>query len=135
MIDVLNIPNAYKEVYTILKYVDKNDLNLISQDFIEIVKSNMNESYEFEYNINLSFEEQNILRETKAILAYIFLNYWANDKQVIAIKEQFKKDLLQEEKKKTTTEMQSINQTTMLKYKESIFIRFKNWIKILWSRK
>ncbi len=41
----------------------------------------MNVNYKFEYNENLDLENQIILRETRAILGYIFLNFWANDIQ------------------------------------------------------
>ena len=50
MIRSENIPNAYKEVYTILKYVSKDDVNLIPKNFIKMLKSKMNVNYKFEYN-------------------------------------------------------------------------------------
>ena len=89
-----NIPNAYKEVYTILKYVSKDDVNLIPKNFIKMLKSKMNVNYKFEYNENLDLENQIILRETRAILGYIFLNFWANDIQKNAITKKLNEDKL-----------------------------------------
>ena len=146
MINVLNFPNAYKEVDTILKYVKEDDLKLIPQEFKDAIKSNMNENHEFEYYTNLEFEQQNILRETKAIFAYIFLNYWADEKQVKEIKEQFRKDIEQNEKEKskiyntsnlfknkkeTTVDVGATksNQASIVEYKESVFIKLKKYIK------
>ena len=94
MIRSENIPNAYKEVYTILKYVSKDDVNLIPKNFIKMLKSKMNVNYKFEYNENLDLENQLILRETRAILGYIFLNFWANDIQKNAITKKLNEDKL-----------------------------------------
>lgn len=94
MIKSENIPNAYKEVYTILKYVSKDDVNLIPKNFIKMLKSKMNVNYKFEYNENLDLENQIILRETRAILGYIFLNFWANDIQKNAITKKLNEDKL-----------------------------------------
>lgn len=94
MIRSENIPNAYKEVYTILKYVSKDDVNLIPKNFIKVLKSKMNVNYKFEYNENLDLENQIILRETRAILGYIFLNFWANDIQKNAITKKLNEDKL-----------------------------------------
>ena len=58
MIRSENIPNAYKEVYTILKYVSKDDVNLIPKNFIKMLKSKMNVNYKFEYNENLDLEPE-----------------------------------------------------------------------------
>lgn len=100
MIKTTNFPNAYKEVYTILENVEDEDLKLISNDFIKMLEENMNKNYEFEFNPELDFSEQKILRETKVILAYIFMNYWGNEKQIEIIKKQFNKDIIEEENEK-----------------------------------
>ena len=42
MIKVENYPNAYKEVYEILKAVPKEDFDKIPTEFMQIVKKNMN---------------------------------------------------------------------------------------------
>ena len=94
MIRSENIPNAYKEVYTILKYVSKDDVNLIPKNFIKMLKSKMNVNYKFEYNENLDLKNQIILRETRAILGYIFLNFWANDIQKNATTKKLNEDKL-----------------------------------------
>lgn len=94
MIRSENIPNAYKEAYTILKYVSKDDVNLIPKNFIKMLKSKMNVNYKFEYNENLDLKNQIILRETRAILGYIFLNFWANDIQKNAITKKLNEDKL-----------------------------------------
>ena len=153
MVVVSNFPNAYKEVYTILKFIDDDDLKLIPNSFINLLKNKMNDKHEFEYDPKKSFDEQNVLRETKAIFSYIFLNYWASKKQSDVINAQFKKDIQKQEEEKNKEyipdnlfkEKQekmkivqneiSNTQTAMEKYKESIFTKVVNWLKRwFWGR-
>lgn len=100
MIKVENYPNAYKEVYVILNNMEKEDVDKIPESFINVVKKNMNNEYEFELNRDVDFKEQDLLQETKAILAYIFLNYWGTEEQNKRIKQKFKQDIMIEEKQK-----------------------------------
>ena len=89
MTKVENYPNAYKEVYEILKAVPKEDFDKIPTEFMQIVKKNMNKNYDFSINLNIDFvKEQEILYETKAILAYVYLNYWATEDEKRIIKDQ-----------------------------------------------
>ena len=148
MIKVENFPNAYKEVYTILQYVDEIDYNNIPENFKKMLKMNMNNDYKFDYNPNIDFENQKILRETKAIFAYIFLHYWGTTEQVAAIREQFRKDIFKEEEKKkleygnreifkkeSPINQISDNNVQMIEYKkENIFSKIINKIKKWFSK-
>lgn len=95
-----NYPNAYKEVYEILKYVKKEDFDKIPKEFVQMVESKMNKQYEFKYDSTIEFENCNILKETKAILAYIFIHYWGSEEQVKKIKLKYRQDLIKEEEDK-----------------------------------
>jgi len=143
LVKIENFPNAYKEVYEILKYVPKEDISKIPQEFLKLIKKNMNKSYDFKINENIDFiEEQEIMQETKTILAYIFLNYWANDVQKETIKKKFKNDILEAENKrrelynvdvfknKNKTNENKTEKLEMIVYKkENIFIKIFNKIK------
>lgn len=100
MIKGANFSNACKEVNVILKFVDKDDLRKIPYEFIEIIETNMNKLHKFEYNPNIELNKQEILKETKVIFAYIFLNFWATEKQSQIIKSQFKQDVIATEENK-----------------------------------
>ena len=86
-----NYPKAYKEVIEILKYVPKESVEKIPENMIETFKIKMDQSYEFSVDIDKSFEEQNLLEETKAIFANIFRDYWATpyQKERIIAKEKY----------------------------------------------
>ena len=100
MIKVENYPNAYKEVYVILNNMNEENLKVIPRSFIDMIQRNMNNNYEFELEENIDFEEQTVLKETKVILAYIYLNYWGTEEQKNKIKQKLKQDIINEEKSK-----------------------------------
>lgn len=100
MIKIENYPNAYKEVYVILQNIDKKDYDLVPEAFIKMVENNMNKDYNFELNSNEDFENQELLQETKAILAYLYLNYWGTEEEKVIIKQKFNQDILREEEEK-----------------------------------
>ncbi len=96
-----NYPKAYKEVIEVLKYVPEESVNKIPQTIIDTFKAKMDENWNFEVDINKSFEEQELLGETKAIFANIFRDYWATpyQKERIEAKEKYDKQKEEEEKK------------------------------------
>ena len=94
-----NYSKAYKEVMEILKFVPKESVNKI-QTMIDTFKAKMDNEYDFKVDINKSFEEQDLLEETKAIFANIFRDFWATpyQKERIEAKEKYDRQKLEEEK-------------------------------------
>ena len=71
---------AYKEIYEILKIFPKELVDRIPKYKLDYIKQNMDESYE--YNITKeTFDGKTMLDETAAILAILFRDYWATEKQ------------------------------------------------------
>lgn len=96
-----NYPKAYKEVIEILNHVPQESVNKIPQTMLDTFKVKMDKKYDFKIDINKSFEEQDLLDETKAILANIFRDYWATpyQKERIESKEKYDRQKIEEEKK------------------------------------
>ena len=94
-------PKAYKEVIEILNYVPQESLNKIPNTMLDTFKVKMDKKYDFKIDINKSFEDQDLLDETKAILANIFRDYWATpyQKERIEAKENYDRQKNEEEKK------------------------------------
>ena len=152
MIKVENYPNAYKEVYVILRNIKKEDLEKIPKSFIEMVKMNMNRDYKFELDSNKEFEEQNLLKETKVILAYIYMKYWGTSLQTDTIKKKFSQDIIKGEQSKpkynpdelfnrknneNVVQQKEVQDIQLVEYKkDNIFVKFikkiKNFLKIKW---
>ena len=87
-----NYAKAYKEVIEILNFVPKESVDKIPQTMLDTFKAKSDQNYDFKVDINKSFEEQELLDETKAIFANIFRDYWATPYQKERIKAQEKHD-------------------------------------------
>ena len=96
-----NYSKAYKEVVEILKYVPKESIEKIPQKMRDTFTTKMDNTYNFSIDISKSFEEQELLNETKAILANIFRDYWATpyQKERIQAKERYDMEKIEEEKR------------------------------------
>lgn len=95
-----NYSKAYKEVIEILKYVPEESVNKIPKEMRDMFEEEQAKDYNFQIDIEKSFEEQELLEETKAILANIFRDYWATDYQKQRIIEKEEKDREEWEKLK-----------------------------------
>lgn len=102
MIKKENFAKAYKEIDVIIGHLNEEDKNKIPKDFIEMVEFKMDKNYVFNYDVTKDLSEQNLLRETLSILAYIYINYIGEYNEVKQIKAQFQKDIIQHEVAKKT---------------------------------
>lgn len=95
-----NYKKAYKEVVEILKFVSKENVDKIPKEMLDMFEEEQDKEYNFKVDTTKSFEEQELLEETKAIFSNIFRDYWANDYQrnVIIEKENMDRIKLEEEK-------------------------------------
>lgn len=88
-----NYPKAYTEVYEILKYMKKEYVEKIPKKFMKLIKMKKDNNYVYKINLDKNFQEQEMLRETKAILVYIYTNYWCDLEVKRRIIQKFKKDV------------------------------------------
>ena len=141
---------AFKEVYTILKFLNIEEYKKIPKDIIEVIETNRDLEYEFIYNEKAELQEQKILVETKAVLFNIFRDYLATEEQRKKIKKIQMEDRLKLEREKqelynTNVFMNKsveLNNTSnqnekletnlqIIKHKENIFIKIIKYIKNL----
>ena len=144
-----NYAKACKEVLEIFKYIPEEYIKKIPLEIIQAMKEKEDKKYEFHYDINKEYDEQNLLIETKAILANIFRDYWATTEEKQKIKdiyneeirkieelkrEKYKyEDLFKNKDKKLNYEIQ--NTQLIEKRKESFIQKIVNKIKKLFIRK
>ena len=69
------------EVYEILKHLSSENFKKIPSNVINLIKENMDKNYIFKYDISKSLQNQNISRDTVAVLSYINMEYLLNDRQ------------------------------------------------------
>lgn len=152
-----NYSKAYKEIVEILKYVPKESVNKIPKDMRDMFEAEQLKTYNFQIDTEKTFEEQELLEETKAILANIFRDYWATDYQkarIIAKENQDRAECERQKKekynqidifknRKTTTNDTNINENIQeqlneeysknlpIKVKETFYNKIINFFKNL----
>ncbi len=132
---------ALSEVNTILQYSENEILFKIPQKFINFIQENMDTSYNFEIEKNKSLVEQNMMQETKQILALIYRDYLCSkeQKENLIEKEQKEADRIEKEKsEKYKIDFEKINKnrnTNMLNQTKNewtlVKIQKEKWYKKL----
>ncbi len=97
MIKKENFSKAYKEIYVIIDHLNESDKNKIPKEFINMIETQMDKNHVFNYDDTKDLSEQNVLRETLSILAYIYIHYIGEYQDVKEIKTQFQKDIIEHE--------------------------------------
>ena len=92
--------NAYSEVLEILKNISKEDYEKVPSEKIDLFEKNANKNYNFQYDTNLTLDEQNVSKRAKAIIAILFRDYWATPEQREKILAKQNYDRIQIEKNK-----------------------------------
>ncbi len=113
MVDI-EYANACTELLEILQYLNKEDYDKIPNEKINSFMKNENSNYHFHYNPKIPFENQDISEKTKYILANLFCEYWANDKQ----KEMIKNKRLQDHKAEEDKKCELYNTNNIFKNKQ-----------------
>ena len=139
------------EVDTILKYLSKSNYEKIPQEVIKAIKENMDKDYTWEYDTTKKLQEQELNRDTVAILAYINTEYLLNDAQKAYMEKLYEENeqkelqkqyegkndysyLFKRDSKTVESKELEVEQTALIEYKESIFKRILNKIKSFFGR-
>ena len=141
-----NYHKAYVEVLEVLKYIPKEDLEKVPKDIIQTLENKKDMKYKYELNKNISFENQILMNETKAILANFFRDYWATPEQRNAIIEKERKEEWEEEQNKIKIDYDAVfkrNTKSVPPKKETQIVvveekkwyeKFVDWIKNIFKR-
>ena len=76
------------------------EINKIPHEFMTMIEQNRDKEYLFKYDEDKSLDEQSLMRETREILAYIFMNYLGTEEQKQSIENKLKKELIKNEMQK-----------------------------------
>lgn len=99
----------YSELYAILNVMESKDVNKIPKKFMEKIKQERSNTYSPQYDNALPLNKQEIRKETLAILALLYINYWCKD-------ENEKQEYLQVIKENEQKYRQQIREKTDIKY-------------------
>lgn len=73
---------AYSEVLDILKHTKQEDVNKISPQFMEYLRSNASKTYTSKLDHSMSVKDMDLKPKTRDILAIIYRKYWCNDEEL-----------------------------------------------------
>lgn len=101
---------AYTEVYKLIEILPEELKKKIPEDFIDVIKNNMDTSYKFEIDTE-NIEEIDLLEDTEKILSVIYTDYLATEEERKIIKNKEKISLLKKEQKKKKQFQENYNDT------------------------
>ena len=131
------------EVCVILKHLNKNEYDKIPKELIDRIEKNKDLEYIWNYDETKDLKNQNVSKDTIAILSYINMQYLLNEDQKKFVqeifsenqkkienikKEKYDTDNLFKNKKVEDTEVKEETHA-LVEYKEKTFIQ-KVWDKI-----
>ena len=101
---------AYTEVYKLIEILPEEQKKKIPEDFIDVIKNNMDTSYKFEIDTE-NIEEIDLLGDTEKILSVIYTDYLATEEERRIIKNKEKISFLKKEQKKKKQFKENYNDT------------------------
>lgn len=149
---------AYVELLELLSVIPKETLSKIPETIIINMKKEMDSEYSWTYNEEKSFDEQDVMIETKALFVQIYKKYIADEteKETWEKYDKFTKNYIEEQKnqkydpsklfenstsKSEVSNSESVSPTTktmeetsMIVYEENIFQKIINKFKEIAKR-
>ena len=83
---MIDYKKRFVEVDEIIKYLPKKEFSKIPSNLIDLIEKNKDSKYIWKYDNNKKLEEQNIHKDTIAILSYINMKYILEDNQKMLMK-------------------------------------------------
>ena len=143
-----NFSIVMTQIYTIMQYLPDELLLKIPSQIQTNISSLKSDEYVFEYDEDKELADQDILEETKDMLAAIYLTYICNKERKNELLEICKKndELAEQEAKEKygsnvmfgrrdyVNDIEKIEETEMVEVKESFFTRLINKIKSFFKK-
>lgn len=78
---MVDYKKRFVEVDEILDYLGIEDYEKIPQEIIKVIKQNKDEEYNWEYDETRALKDQNVSKDTIALISYLNMEYLLNEKQ------------------------------------------------------
>lgn len=146
----LEYKQSLKEVNTILNFMGKEYINKLPDKLLSFIEDNMDSTYISEINVNTPLNEQILKNDTKILLSLIYRNYWCSEEKKKLLLEEdaylkseyekaiYKKynpdNIFKNKTQNIIREATIVENVSMVEYKESIFLKIKNWIKTIFNK-
>ena len=84
------VQEGISEVLDILNHMDKTYVQKIPKNFMEFLKKNKSSNYSFNLDHSKKLNEMELKKETKYLLALIYMKYWSTQEQKSVYKNRLK---------------------------------------------
>lgn len=133
---------ASTEIKCLLKYFPINYIKKLPTKLLEMIYKNSDDKYNIEVDLKKGLKNQNISKKAKDMLAVLTYNYWSSEdekKDIIErlnenentyqekLREKYNPDSIFKDRERKAEAVENSN--AMIEYKETIFIKIKNWVK------
>ena len=140
------------EVDEILNYLSEKDLLKIPEEIRNAIKENKDKEYVWKYDETKNLDEQEVSRDTIAMLSYLNVEYLLNEEQKKLMEEIYEinekkleeakreeysaEDLFKRNKtqQKEIEETEQVQEVAVVEYKEKFFTKVINKIKNFFAR-
>ena len=141
---------AYSEIFEILSLMEE-DKEKVPQEVRDFFEEQRMKEYKPKIRTDIPLTEQNLRRETVVLLTILVINYWCdseeekqsfinelekNEKVKKELQEKYNPDNLFKNRKKTKEDvvMEQIENVGMIKYKENIITKLKEWFRKIFNK-
>lgn len=136
-----NTNEAYSEILAFLEIIDEKYVNKIPEKLMELFKKEKSDTYFPKYSLEIPIEEQNFKKETRELIALLYLNYWyETEEEKSELEKMYAQNATNKEQElrgkynpdnifKKEQEKTEKQETMMVEYKEPLFRRILNMIK------
>ena len=143
----------YSEVYQVLNLLGNEYIDKLPTRLINMLREKRKINYKPLYTDDRSLNEQNIKKETMSIIVLLYLKYWCKDdnemlevrnilkenedKYQVELRKKYNPDNIFKNRIQKTEEItyNNINETAMIPYKKSIFVKVINRLKNIFHLK
>ncbi len=143
----------YSEVYQVLNLLGKDYIDKLPTKLITILKEKRDIAYNPQYTDEIPLNEQNIKKETMAVIVLLYLNYWCKDeserlevKNILRsneykyqneLKEKYNPDSIFKKTKQDSKKINqnSLNEIPLIPYKKSRLLKIIDRLKRLFHIK
>ncbi len=146
-----NTKRIYSEVYQVLKVLGSEYINRLPKSLYNMLEEKRDITYNPQYNMETTLNKQDINKESLNILALIHYNYWCNDENekmeiqnILKNNEEIHEEGLRikynpedlfKNKNNNYINVDAVNNTAIVEYKENVFRRIINKIKNIFKFK
>lgn len=135
---------AATEALSILEYLPQIEVDKIPNKFKEFLKANSLSTYKPNFDYSLGLDKIELKDKTKFLLAMIYRNYICSEEERLEydkilcqneenyqkyLREEYNPDDIFKKQENVTMELsEDTSNTALIEYKESFFMKFKNFI-------